>query len=207
MLPEIKNIPLKLTSSHLWDALGLPLTAFNDSRRRGTIRSITDQDFQPYQYSAVQIRDAKGNPLMTKGKPIEFFGTNPVDISNCSDCHSGQGISAKISRNEGLYLFDKEYAYWKKNYPDVSEYVARLTSTMINILELHDKHQKTKFLKYYNPDASSNRLGKVGSVNCADCHGDNMSGNLQIPRPGATGYEVVKGKPITEAVHMQCMPK
>jgi hypothetical protein len=28
MMPQLKNIPIKLTASYLWDALGLPLTAF-----------------------------------------------------------------------------------------------------------------------------------------------------------------------------------
>ncbi len=201
MFSEIKNIPLKLTSSYLWDALGLPLTAFNDRRRIGTIRTIADRDFQPYQYAVVQIRDEKGQPLIVKGKPIEFFGTNPVDISNCSLCHSGNGIAARLSRESGLLLFDQEYAYWKTNYPDITEYMARLSAATINILELHDQHFRTSFLSDYNHDAASNRLGKVGSVNCADCHGDNMSGNLQSPRPGTTGYSGIKAKPLTEAVH------
>jgi hypothetical protein len=201
MIPGIKDIPLKLTSSYVWDALGLPLTAFNDSRRMGTIRTITDYDFQPYQYAVVQMQDENGRPLIVNEKTIEFFGTEPVDISNCFLCHSGKGIAARLSREEGLFLFDKEYAYWKTNYPDITEYMARLSSTTINILELHDKHHKTNFLRYYNPDAASNRLGNVASVNCADCHGDNMSGNLQSPRPGATGYAVLKSKPLTEAVH------
>jgi mono/diheme cytochrome c family protein len=201
LIPQVKNIPLKLTASYLWDALGLPLTAFNDSRRKGTIRTITDTDFQPYQYSTVQLRDEKGMPLTTGGKPVEFFGTNPVDIANCYHCHSGQGIAAKMSRQSGISLFDKEYAYWKTNYPDASEYVSNLLASTIDILELHDKSFKTNFLKYYNPNVATNRLGAVGTVNCADCHGDNISGNLQTPRPGTTGYPPMKGKPLTEAIH------
>ncbi|MCL5024112.1 MAG: cytochrome c3 family protein [Nitrospirae bacterium] len=201
LIPEVKNIPLTLTSSYLWDALGLPLTAFNDSRRKGTIRSISEKDFQPYQYSVVQLRDKNGKPVMAKGKPIEFFGTNPVDIPNCYICHSGRGKAVKMAREQGLTLFDKEYAYWKKNYSDVSEFTARQAQASINILEFHDKHHGTAFLKDYNPNASNNRLGVVGSVNCADCHGDNISGNLQSPRPGATGYKAVKAKTLTEAVH------
>ena len=201
MIPGLKDIPLTLTSSYLWDALGLPLTAFNDSRRKGTIRTITDYDFQPYQYAIVQIRDEKDKVLTVKGKIVEFFGTEPVDISNCSLCHSGEGRAARLSRKNGLTLFDKEYDYWKKTYPDITEYMARLSSATINVLELHDRNYSTTFLKDYNPAAPSNRLGNTGSVNCADCHGDNMSGNLQTPRPGATGYKAVKGKPLTEAVH------
>ncbi len=202
LIPEVKNIQLTLTASYLWDALGLPLTAFNDSRRKGTLRSISDSDFQPYQYSVVRLLDRNGKTVMVNNKPVEFFGTNPVDLPNCFHCHSGEGKAAKLARDEGLTLFDKEYAYWKKNYPDVTEFMARLSEASINILELHDRHHGTKLLAGYNPDASSNRLGATGPVNCADCHGDNVSGNLQSPRPGATGYKAVKARTLTEAIHM-----
>jgi hypothetical protein len=201
LIPEVKNIPLTLTSSYLWDALGLPLTAFNDSRRKGTIRSISEKDFQPYQYSVVQLRDKDGKPITVKGKPVEFFGTNPVDLPNCYVCHSGQGKAARMAREEGLTLLDKEYDYWKKNYTDVSEFTALQAQASINVLEIHDKRHGTSLLKQYNPDVSYNRLGMVGSVNCADCHGDNISGNLQSPRPGATGYKAVKAPALTEAIH------
>jgi hypothetical protein len=201
LIPEVKNVPLTLTSSYLWDALGLPLTAFNDAKRKGTLRAISTTDFQPFQYSQVQLRDKAGKPVMVKNKPVEFFGTNPVDMPNCFACHSGQGKAAKLARKEGLKIFDKEYEYWKKNYPDMTDFMARLSQASINILELHDKHHGTTFLKHYNPGASSNRLGANGPVNCSDCHGDNISGNLQEPRPGATGYETVKAEPLTEAIH------
>ena len=201
LIPEVKNVPLTLTSSYLWDALGLPLTAFNDSTRKGTIRSVLSRDFQPYQYSVVQLRDKAGNPVKRGKKDVEFFGTNPVDIPNCYVCHSGEGRAAKLSRQEGLKLFDKEYDYWKKTYPDESEFMARQSQATIDVLELHDRRHGTSFLKEYGPNASSNRLGSSGPVFCADCHGDNVSGNLQTPRPGATGYKTVKAMPLSEAMH------
>jgi len=201
LIPEVKNVSLKLTSSYLWDALGLPLTAFYDSRRKGTIRTISNKDYQPYQYATVQLRTGEGKPFTSGGKPMEFFGTNPIDIPNCYACHSGQGIAADRSRKEGLSAFEKEYRYWMKNYPDVTDYVARLQSASVNILELHDRHHGTGFLKDYGAGEPSNRLGKTGSVYCADCHGDNISGNLQTPRSGATGYKGVKSKTLSEAVH------
>ncbi len=201
LLPDLRNVPLALTSSYLWDALGLPLTAFNDSRRKGSIRTITDLDFQPYQYATVQLRDRDGRPLLAGGKPVEFFGSEPIDIANCQVCHSGQGMAANLARGGGLQFFDREYAYWRTQYPDTSDYYARMASASILILELHDQRHKTHFLKGYNPAASSNRLGKVGPVNCADCHGDNISGNLQTPRPGTTGYRGVRAKPLSEAIH------
>lgn len=201
LVPAVKNVPLVLTASHIWDALGLPMTAFNDSTRKGTIRSVTEKDFQPYQYSTVQLHDQNGRPMLDKeGRIIEYFGTNPVDIPNCYACHSRQGKAAQMAREEGLTYSDKEYAYWK-SYPDESEYMARLSEASINILSLHDAHHGTDFLKHYNDKVASNRLGRTGAVNCADCHGDNVSGNLQEPRPGATGYKAVKANPLTEAIH------
>jgi mono/diheme cytochrome c family protein len=202
MIPDVKNVPLKLTASYIWDALGLPLTAFNDSRRKGSIRTITSMDFQPYQYSTVELRDKNGKPVTTaKGKKVMFFGTNPIDIPNCYLCHSAEGKAAVLARKEGLSLFDKEFSYWKKNYPDMTDYMAQLSSASINVLELHDKMNGTTLLKDYGPDAPFNRLGNTGAVYCADCHGDNISGNLRSPRPGATGYKAVKGLPLTEAIH------
>lgn len=200
LVPAVQNIPLKLTASHLWDALGLPLTAFNDSSRKGSIRSITEKDFQPFQKSTVQLHDQNGKPIIDHGQIAEYFGTNPVDIPNCYACHSREGKAAKMARDEGLGSSDKEYNYWK-SYPDESEYMARLSEASINILSLHDKHHGTSFLSHYDPTASSNRLGETGEINCADCHGDNVSGNLQEPRPGATGYKTVKAKPLSEAIH------
>ncbi len=201
MVPAVKNVPLTLTASYIWDALGLPLTAFNDSRRRGTIRSITHSDFQPFQYSVVQLRTGDGKPMLDENKRvIEYFGTNPVDIPNCYACHSREGKAAQMARQEGVSFSDKEYEYWK-SYPDTSEFMARLAEASINILSLHDAHHGTEFLSDYRSDATNNRLGRVGPVNCADCHGDNISGNLQSPRPTATGYKTVKAKPLTEAIH------
>ncbi|MDH4943754.1 hypothetical protein [Sulfurimonas sp. C5] len=202
LVPPVKNVKLVLTASHLWDALGLPLTAFNDSTRRGTIRSVTEKDFQPFQYSTVEMHDRTGKGMKnTDGTDVSYFGTNPVDIPNCYACHSRNGKAAQMARDEGLKYSDQEYDYWKKTYSDESEYMARLSEASINILSLHDAHHGTTFLSDFKANASSNRLGKTGMVNCADCHGDNVSGNLQEPRPTATGYKAVKAKTLTEAIH------
>jgi mono/diheme cytochrome c family protein len=201
LVPPVKNVKLVLTASYLWDALGLPLTAFNDSTRKGSIRSVTEKDFQPFQYSTVEMHDRTGKSMKdNKGNIVSYFGTNPVDIPNCYACHSRNGKAAQMARDEGLGQSDKEYAYWK-TYADESEYMARLSESSINILALHDEHHGTTFLRDYNDKASGNRLGKTGMVNCADCHGDNVSGNLQTPRPTASGYKAVKAKPLSEAIH------
>jgi len=201
LVPPVKDVKLVLTASHLWDALGLPLTAFNDSTRKGTIRSVSEKDFQPFQYSTVEMHDRTGKSVKdATNHAVSYFGTNPVDIPNCYACHSRNGKAAQMARDEGLDFSDKEYKYWK-SYPDESEYMARLAESSINILSLHDKHHKTTFLKDYKENASGNRLGSTGLVNCADCHGDNVSGNLQEPRPTASGYATMKAKPLSEAIH------
>ena len=202
MLPEVRDVPLTLTASNLWDALGLPLTVFNDSSRRGTIRSVTEKEFQPYQVSVVKLNDKDGKPILSRGKPVEFIGTNPVDMPNCFNCHSGKGIAAETARSEGAKKLDLEYDYWAKHAPDMSEFMKRQSQASVSILEIHDLHHGTEFLKSYDPTAVSNRLGKSGPINCPDCHGDNVSGNLQEPRPTAMGYPLKKGKPLTEAIHV-----
>ena len=201
LVPPVKNIALTLTASYVWDALGLPLTAFNDSTRKGSIRTITAKDFQPFQYSHAELHNADGTPILDENnKPYNYFGTNPVDIPNCNACHSRGGKAAQMAKQEGLTQSDKEYAYWK-TYPDTTEWTARLAESAINILALHDSHHGTTFLSDYKSDAPTNRLGKVAHVNCTDCHGDNVSGNLKEPRPTATGYKTVKAKPLSEAIH------
>ncbi|MDF1874358.1 hypothetical protein JHD48_01265 [Sulfurimonas sp. SAG-AH-194-I05] len=201
LVPAVKNVKLVLTASHIWDALGLPLTAFNDSTRKGSIRSVTEKDFQPFQYSTVELHDRSGKAKKNKtGHAVSYFGTNPVDIPNCYACHSRNGKAAQMARDEGITASDREYKYWK-TYPDESEYMARLAESSINILSLHDSHHGTTFMQDYRDNASGNRLGKTGLVNCADCHGDNVSGNLQEPRPTASGYKAVKAKPLSEAIH------
>jgi mono/diheme cytochrome c family protein len=202
LIPGVKNVRLILTSSLIWDALGLPLTAFYDSRREGTIRSISSTIFQPFQYAIVALQDESGKAVTDDQNPVEFFGTNPVDMPNCYLCHSGKGPAAELSRKEGLTRFDEEYQYWKSTYPDITEFMARLSEASVDILELHDKHHNTRFLADYQKNASTNRLGRVGSVYCADCHGDNISGNLQTPRPQAEGYQTTKARPLTESIHM-----
>lgn len=201
LVPAVKNVKLVLTASHLWDALGLPLTAFNDNTRKGSIRSVTEKDFNPFQKSVVELHDRSGKGVKNNdGSEVSYFGTNPVDIPNCYACHSRNGKAAQLARDEGLKFSDKEYNYWK-TYADESEYMARLSEASINILSLHDAHHGTTFLSHYDPKASGNRLGSTGMVNCTDCHGDNVSGNLQEPRPTASGYKTVHAKTLSEALH------
>ncbi len=191
----IADIPLKLTTSYVWDALGLPLTAFNDSKFVGKgHRGISETDFQPFQYSEVTLYDAKTDqPIKVNGKPVKFFGTNPVDIPNCEACHA----SNKANANNPTNRYKEEYDYWMTTYPDMNEFMARLAAGAISVLELHDARFGTDFLSDYHPKASYNRLGKKHAVNCSDCHGDNVQGRLKAK--GETKEK--KATPLTVGIH------
>jgi len=193
----LPDIPLVLTSSYMWDALGLPMTAFNDGvLEGGSHRTIAETHFQPFQVSRVTLYGADSEePIRVGGEEVSFFGTNPVDIPNCLWCHGTE--RANTFGDKGFTKYQEEYEYWMSTYPDQSDFMARLSAASISILEIHDAKHGTNFLAEYDPGASSNRLGTAGPVNCSDCHGDNVQGRLNVssetPQEQAT--------PLTEAIH------
>jgi mono/diheme cytochrome c family protein len=179
---HMADIPLVLTASHLWDALGLPLTAFSDDvLAGGSHRTIDDPDFQPYQPSRITLYEVEDGeptePLMVNGEEVSFIGTNPLDMPACSWCHGSE--RANTFGDNDYSLYQSEYEYWMETYPDTSEYMARTKAGLISILEMHDDKHETDFLAEYNVMATKNRLGSQGPVNCSDCHGDNIQGRLK----------------------------
>ncbi len=179
---HMADIPLILTGSYLWDALGLPLTAFSDDALiGGSHRTIDDTHFQPYQPSRITMHEAPdgepGDPVMVDGEPVSFIGTNPLDMPNCTWCHGTERANTFSENDYQLYL--EEYDYWMSTYDDTSEYMARTKASLVSILEMHDDKHDTDFLAEYDPTATKNRLGSQGPVNCSDCHGDNVQGRLK----------------------------
>jgi len=193
---KMADMPLVLTASHLWDALGLPLTAFDDGvLKGGSHRTIDEKDFQPFQEARVTLLQAASKePVQANGKPVSFIGTNPVDLPNCIWCHSSDRANSEEDDNTGKYK--QEYAYWKSTYPDQSEFMARLSAAAISILDIHDTKFHTHFLDEYAPEASTNRLGSRGPVNWSDCHGDNVQGRLKVRETPED-----RAIPMTEAIH------
>lgn len=178
----MSDIPLILTASYLWDALGLPLTAFtDDTLSGGSHRTIDDKNFQPYQVSRVTMYQTENGeptePMLVDGEPVSFIGTNPLDMPNCSWCHGSERANTFAGNDYKRYL--DEYNYWMTTYPDTSEYMARTKAGLVSILEIHDDKHGTTFLAEYDPTATKNRLGSQGPVNCSDCHGDNVQGRLK----------------------------
>ena len=174
--PVLDNVPIMLTNPGIWDALGLPLTPFNDSAVTKNPLTLVESDIRPFQEAWVKLVDAKtGAPVIdgVNGKPVQFIGTNPIDIPNCSNCHANQTANGKKYN-----LYKQEQAFWKGL--GASDWIADLKATSISIMEIHDDHNGTDFLKNYDNTsrAITNRLGR-DPVLCQKCHADNVIGVLQ----------------------------
>ena len=197
--PVLDNVPIVLTNPGIWDALGLPLTPFNDREAAQDMLTLTESDIQPFQEAWVSMVDAKsGAPVIDShsGKPIRFVGTNPIDIPNCANCHSN-----KTANGDKFTLYKQEREFWKGL--GASDWIANLKATSISILEMHDDRTGTDFLKNYNPGGRSldNRLGR-DPVLCQKCHADNVIGVLQSKtfKDPKTGKESVI-QALTQAIH------
>jgi hypothetical protein len=201
--PVLDNVPIVLTNPGIWEALGLPLTPFNDSTVTKNPLTIVESDIRPYQEVWVRLVDAAiGQPVLDShsGKPIEFHGTNPIDVPNCSNCH------ANANANGDRYtLYKREFAFWKGL--GASDYIAGLKATAISILQIHDAKHGTDFTAKYDPNsrAITNRLGR-DPVLCQKCHADNVIAVLASKGVAeAVGGEKLAADrpipPLSEAIH------
>ena len=98
----LEDLPIMLTSPKIWEALGLPLTPFEDSIDFFSPMgpgSLDEDSIRPYvEMKAalhVAICDDNGQGctegaavIGSNGKPVIGFGTAPIDIPNCERCHS-----------------------------------------------------------------------------------------------------------------------
>ena len=102
----LENLPIMLTSPRIWEALGMPLTPFEDSIDFFADPGAVDEDtIRPFVSMKAQLYNAncdemtgnctKGTPVMgSNGQPIIGFGTAPIDIPNCERCHSAPSYQA-----------------------------------------------------------------------------------------------------------------
>ncbi|EGV51189.1 hypothetical protein [Candidatus Endoriftia persephone] len=197
--PVLDNVPIVLTNPGIWDALGLPLTPFTDSAAAKDLLELVETDIQPFQEAWVSLMHAdSGKPVLDShnGRPITFVGTNPIDVPNCANCHGNE-----TANGDKYALYKQEKAFWKGL--GASDWIANLKATSVSILEMHDDHNGTDFLKNYNPNSRStdNRLGR-DPVLCQKCHADNVIGVLQSKsfKDPKTGKEKVVPA-LTEAIH------
>ncbi len=201
--PVLDNVPIVLTNPGIWDALGLPLTPFLDSDMRKNPLQLVETDIMPYQKAWVALVDAEtGEPVLDShtGKPIKFYGDNPIDVPNCFNCHANENANGKK-----FTLYKQEKAFWKAL--GASDWMANLKATSISVLQIHDAKPGTDFLKNYDPNsrATANRIGR-DPVLCQKCHADNVIAVLQ----SRGVLEVTTGKkipgdspipPLTQAIH------
>ncbi|NIV07738.1 MAG: hypothetical protein GWN61_16585, partial [candidate division Zixibacteria bacterium] len=189
--------PLVLAMRGYWEALGLPLTAFYNGAI-GNIREAKEELLRPYQKAVVSLatwRDENADQLPQvqevqieddprSGEAVTFFGTNPIDVPGCDRCHASERANG-----DRFTLWKKEFDFWKNNFPNTTDYYARIKAASISLLEIHDAKHGTDFLHDYDPDnrtgASVTRLGRQ-PIRCQACHGDNIVGQLEgQTRPGS----------------------
>ena len=99
----LENLPVMLTSPNMWEALGMPLTPFEDSINFFADPGAVDEDsIRPYVAMKARLHTAtcieedgpaenctKGPAVIgSNGEPVIGFGTAPIDIPNCERCHS-----------------------------------------------------------------------------------------------------------------------
>ncbi len=108
----LENLPIMLTSPDIWEALGLPLTPFEDSFDFFSDPGLVDEDsVRPFVAMKAQLYDydpgapdgAGAATLDSNGDPVIGFGTAPIDIPNCERCHSNPADGTVIQNhaNEG----------------------------------------------------------------------------------------------------------
>jgi hypothetical protein len=201
--PVLDNVPIVLTNPGIWDALGLPLTPFQDETFKKSFITVVESDIRPYQEAWVELVEAdSGKPVLDShtGKPIKFIGDNPIDVPNCANCHSNQNANG-----QKYTLYKSEYSFWRAL--GASDWFARLKATAVSILQIHDSKHGTTFTAKYDPKSrsKSNRIGR-DPILCQKCHADNVIGVLQSKGVA----EIYTGKkssgdtplmPLTQALH------
>jgi len=103
----LENVPITLTSPYIWEALGLPLTPFEDSINffakpssvdEDTIRPFVAMKARLHHYDSTQP-GGKGAVVMgTNGQPVIGFGNAPIDIPNCERCHSVPAVDPNTGK-------------------------------------------------------------------------------------------------------------
>ncbi len=207
--PAMENVPIMLTMPNTWEALGLPLTPFNDYVSSAFF--LEESDVRPFQRAVVSLIDAgDGKPVLGRdGRPVSGFGVNAIDVPACDRCHATDNANGTRYRK-----YRTEYDFWRHQM-QTGEWFARLKATAVSILEIHDAKHGTSFTARYPTGGTlTTRLGH-DSVRCQDCHADNVVGVLvsrrirDVPRQerGARFAQLNPDPnriipPLTEAIHL-----
>jgi hypothetical protein len=175
----LEDLPIMLTSPRIWEALGMPLTPFEDTIDFFGDPGAVDEDaIRPYVAMKASLHEyPSGNAVIgSNGEPVIGFGTAPIDIPNCERCHSAPSVdpvsgqpninSPNYIRSNASYphggllagtgledLTNLEINFWMAYYdiiPGVdSTWYPRLKGAAINMLTLHDVDIGTRFTANY----------------------------------------------------------
>jgi hypothetical protein len=208
----LEDLPIMLTSPRIWEALGLPLTPFEDTIDFFGDPGAVDEDaVRPYvAMKAKLVEYPSGNAIIgSNGEPVIGFGTAPIDIPNCERCHSAPAVdpetglpnvnSPNWNRFDATYphggplagtgledMTNLEYNFWLAYYDIVpgvdSDWYARLKGAAINMLTLHDYDIGTSFTINY-PGTEC-----VDPLNCV---GGPLTNESDIPQNTRLGNESV----------------
>src|SRR3989344_1676475 len=214
----LENLPVMLTSPRIWEALGLPLTPFEDSINffgdpgridESTVRPFVAMKAQLHNYNPASAGGV-GTPVLHKGAPVIGFGTAPIDIPNCESCHAlGDGASVNSPQNgrPGVAaLVQGEIDYWNSYYnintaADDSDWYSRLKAAAVSMLAIHDERPAPSFTAAYpGPGSGLPQVTRLGheSVMCQKCHADNVIAKVKSASHGGTGAVIPA---LTEAIH------
>jgi hypothetical protein len=221
----LEDLPVMLTSPRIWEALGLPLTPFEDTIDFFGDPGMVDEDsIRPYVAMKAQLHVANcvgssctpGDAVLDGGDPVIGFGTAPIDIPNCERCHSDfSGVNA--AQNAGnnpdvMANVQLEMDYWNTYYSidtgaGDSDWYSRLKGAAISILNIHDNEHGTHFMDNYPGTGfgipQNFRLGHE-SVVCQRCHADNVIAVVKSANCGSGSLSCADGDlipPLTEAIH------
>jgi hypothetical protein len=213
----LEDLPITLTSPRIWEALGLPLTPFEDSIDFFGNPGLVDEDsIRPYVQMKARLHHANCDGagvctegpavLDTAGNEVIGFGTAPIDIPNCERCHSAFDTpnSPNITGSPEATMVAQEIAFWNNYYAidtngGDSDWYSRLKGAGISILARHDAEHNTGFLDNFPGTGAlapaTCERGQVGNA-CAlhsDCDTQPGAGDGQcdLPQNTRTGHESV----------------
>ena len=124
----LEDLPIMLTSPHIWEALGLPLTPFEDTidffsnDPLSGPGSLDEDSIRPYVAMKAALHEAdcdldglnctEGAAVIgSNGKPVIGHGTAPIDIPNCERCHSVPAMTGGTPNTNSPSYIRSDFAF------------------------------------------------------------------------------------------------